>query len=672
MSRFSSWTLCVAVAIAAGCGDSNDDNVDLGPLQAAKICTAGEKTCLDDRTAVVCTDDGLSRIPVQCGIGQKCTTGTCGTDPNALCSSFDDGCMDATTALRCSSTGMGFDVVPCPTGTACVGGGLCQGSCVVGESFCSDLGHLATCADGLTFTTSACDAGKSCVATASDPYDTAACKTSDCTPDANGCDFVCGNKANPMAAGQTTTMSACTETTNGYKWVAFTCPGVTSCNPSGQSCTGGFGVMADCTADCTPGDSRCATDLSIQSCGDDGHWSATITGCNANPLAAAYQCFASGGNHALCGDIVCADGDAGACDDQGKFHACGADGKVAATGVACASGQCVISDTPFGSAWAGGSCVVECSAGDERCAADPGPGSTFQACTNGVWGPPTACAAGVCFDTKSPTGAPRKFCGDCVPGTHQCAGAQIQTCGVGGTFGAATDCTTGVCNDSTLSDAQCLAECFPGKKICLGSQVNVTGTNIPATDSEATCTAGGTIPAPSACAAGSFCRRGPSTESGPGDPGNGVPLGCVVCVGGQNEFGLRDSKCGDDAGTGSGNYVTSCLANSSGWDGATNVLCAGAAPNCQPASNNVDIPAHSGTYCHELIPGVLMGTESAIKAYCLSIGGCPTPPSGVFCDLIGPPDGFSSCPTADGGAVPDCCNAACAMDPAPNAAYCGP
>jgi hypothetical protein len=258
----------------------------------------------------------------------------------------------------------------------------------------------------------------------------------------------------------------------------------------------------------------------------------------------------------------------------------------------------------------------------------------------------------------------------CIPGSHQCNGDQIETCGAGGTWGADTDCAAGVCQ-YTNNDATCIAQCIPGKKLCLGSNVTVPDVGITATDSEGTCTATGTYPTPTTCGAGTYCRRGPSAEAGQnfsGDPGDGTPLGCVVCVGGQNEFGLRDTKCGDDAGTGTGNFLTTCLANSSGWDGANNVQCTGNTPTCNGPSLDTAPPSTSGVYCH----GVFIFdpvTETSLDNYC-AVAGCGPKPPGGYCAFVGP-GGSGPCPTSDGGSVPDCCNGQCYADPSPGPAYCG-
>ena len=663
------------LGMIGGCGDSNTTSTDMAQ-SPVPICTANEKTCLNDRTAVVCSSDGLSRIPVQCAVGEKCDAGECKSDGIVACTSDENGCMNATTALRCSSTGKGFDVVTCPAGTNCVEGGLCQGACIVGSSICSDTHSLSTCADGKTYTTTSCAAADACVSTGQSPYNTAARKPADCQPDENGCDFVCGNKVDAAAAGQTTTLSFCNETPNSYKWAAIQCAAGKSRNPTASACNSGPGSQAACTQDCKPGDTRCADLLGFQTCGADGKWGTTVTACNADLTAAAFSCQPKTGvaGQVVCGDIAC-DGATGACDAIGKFHACGADRKVATDGTACAAGVCVADQNSPPGKWQAGSCQVQCIAGDERCVG----GSTYQTCTAGLWAASAQCAANVnCIDTTNAAGRPRKVCGECLPGTHECggtAGEQIRVCGSAATWGAFADCTAGACaSPGGSADSLCVAQCFPGNKVCLGSNVTVPGVGITATSFEGTCTAQGRLPTPTACPVNTFCRRGPSKDTSSGNPGTGVPIGCVACVGTQNEFGIRDTKCSDDAGTAnSGQYLTQCLANSSGWDGAANLQCTAPTTACSAASTVPPIPPATGLYCHSF-GGPISGpfTQTALRAFCASSPfACFGLPPNPTCDDIGSGSAIS-CALTDGSTVADCCSSACKPDSAPTPAFCSP
>ncbi len=658
-----SWGRTVAVLgamLAAACGGGDVTIDDMGNSVLNVACTANEKSCLNDHTAFVCLPNGKAVVSVQCSFGEKCTAGECKADANIACSSADNGCMDATTALRCNANGAGFAVATCPSGTQCAGPGLCQGACVIGSSLCLDTGHVATCNDGKSYVTSACGATESCVTTGSNPVDTAACKASECKPSTNGCDFVCGNKADPAAGNQTTTMSTCVQTPLGFKWLAVQCPGVTSCNPAGAACNGGS--QASCTSECTPGDTRCTDQIDYQTCGADGKWPATTTACNTAGAAIQYICsnVPNATNKVYCADFACSSGGTGACDEAGKFHACGDDGHLAAAGTACAAGLCVITDNngPPGSLQPG-SCKVQCHPGDEQCIG----GSTYVTCTNGLWGAPLLCATGKNCQQTSLNGAPRKVCGDCVPGEHLCGGTngtQIQLCKADATWDVFTDCAVGVCQNVGGSiGAVCLAECFPGKKICGSQNTTVPGVNVGAADSEGACTAQGRLPtAFTTCGAGQYCRRGPAANGNPG-----TALGCMTCVGTQNEFGLRDSKCsGDDGTANSGAYLTLCKADNSGWDGANNTMCVAPNDTCYAPSSNTQIPSVYGNYCHNAGFWGLTSESNLLQR----VG------QGCVAWFENSSQAPISCPSSSGGTIPDCCAGFCYAEAQPIPATCGP
>ena len=629
--------LMVAMIAAVGCGgDSGTTTDDMGNTVIATTCTANQKSCLNDRTAVVCTADGKALVAVACTVTQKCDTGNCVADPAAACTAAQNTCQDANTALRCSATGAGFDVVTCPTGTTCGGVGLCSGAvCTVGTGSCFDQNTVNTCADGSSYTTMTCPSGQTCVSNGS--Y--AACKPADCLPDPNGCNLFCGNKGNPMAPNQASTLSTCTPTPNGYKWISLECPGGASCDPSASTCGNG-GHNASCSSSqCTPGDTRCADSLGYQTCGTDGHWSATVTACNASVTSAKYTCFTrnSAPNQAVCGDIVCEGDNTGACDDAGLFHACGTDGKVAATGTACTTGVCTTTNNENFGIWNPGSCRTQCSEGDEQCVG----GSTFVACNNGVWGVPQQCAGGKNCQQSNTNNHPRKTCGDCVPGDRECGGTsgqQIAVCGTDSTWGAFSDCTTGTCSNVPNGPPVCLAQCVPGTKLCAGTTSLVPGVNIDGTSADRTCTAKGVWADPVDCGAGTYCRHKP------GQNGDGPSVGCVACVGTQNEHGFVDSKCSSADGTAAtGNYIVSCKPDSSGYDAADAAMCVAPTTDCQP-------PAPQ--YCHNWFLG--MATATNIENY---FGA-----SFYNCQYF-----FGTQPVSCGvqnstSTVPDCCSNFCEAD----------
>lgn len=557
-------------------------------MASAPLCVARAQDCLNERVARICSSDGKSYVPVQCRAGELCKAGTCAADPNPACTSDDDACVTATTALRCSTTSKGFEVVDCPLGTTCTGAGLCQGACIVGSSTCNSDGGIAKCLDGKTFTTTACAANERCVSVASDPYNVAACKAAECQPDANGCDFVCGNKANPSLAGQVGYLSFCQETSNGYKWVGVQCTAGKTCSPSAASCGGGY--QADCASDCKPGDQRCVNaagsgggDSAIQTCGANGTWGATVSTCNANPAAGGKVCFPKSGDpaHVVCGDPACTAA-TGACDNTGKFHACGSDGLVAATGTTCAAGICVQTGSING-AWQPGICAAQCRTTEERCLG----GSSFQACAaNGTWAAVQNCPANKdCIPYTTPSGLGAKTCGECAPNTSRCStvdgnpagqgSAYLQLCGTDALWAAATACAVGTCKSFGAQDeASCVADCFPNKELCLGDGAQLPGLPYGGTDSHGTCTADGRIPDFTLCDGGTICRKN----------AGGAALGGV------NEFGMVDTRCADAVGAPGNAAVQTCKADSSGWQGIATLVTCNSGTVCVDATTNISFP----------------------------------------------------------------------------------
>jgi hypothetical protein len=565
--------LVVALVVAAGCGGTtnnyygSDGGVGGGSsnVDAAGTCTANAKECVTMRVGRVCAADGTGWVPLQCNLGEICQGGDCAPDPNAACNPGDGACTDATHGLVCNDNGMGFKMVTCPANTTCAGPGLCQGSCVVGESICLDVNTVATCVDGQKLTTLSCTRGTSaCVQTGTTPIQTAACKPAACTPLPSGCDGVCGDKT----AGATNTNpgfeSFCTATPDGYKWMAVQCPSPTSCNPAGNACTGG-GTSAACVSACTPGQTRCdGTGQGIQTCGADGNWGADSP-CVATASGKQQLCvFDSSSGQPVCGDPLCG-AHPGACEPDG-FHAC-VNGKVAATATACTTGTCVADGAPI-DGLTPGRCVAECKAGDSHCNGPAG----YQTCVNGLWSSTnTACPSVQCFDSVDPTTmGPRAICGVCAPGTHRCTnssgvagptGTDIEICSAAGQWSAHLACSVGQCQPSAIlmsTDPACIAECVPNAPVCVGGapaappnplhpgQVAVVTCSstglLPAAPTAMQCA--GTPPPAGCCPSGTTCRTGPS-----GTPvqSTNTMAACVVCVGpmitGGNEAGLVDTLC---------------------------------------------------------------------------------------------------------------------------------
>jgi len=662
----------VATALIGGCGDSPGTNNDGGAISAL-ACTANQKACINDRVARICPADGSNWIILQCSASESCQAGDCvaATAP-PTCTAAQNGCLDATTALRCSSSGAGFDSITCPSGTGCTGPGLCDGGCIVGSSICTDQHTIASCNDGKTYTAASCGEGQACVRTGDSPMITSACKTAACTPDVNGCDAVCGNKADTAATNQQAYVSVCTETPDGYKWVATSCVAPKTCSPSAGSCGAG-GRQAACASTCTPGDQRCTTlagaaqgDVGTghQTCTAEGTWGATVTACNASPTSVTSVCFPNPAspNRVLCGDPACVDGE-GSCDPAGLFHACGADGRLATTGVVC-QGTCVATgDGGPGGAQAG-RCVAQCEPGDERCLDAEEDSQTYQVCgADKRWGAVTACPGdNYCFGYANAAGRPRKSCGECLPGVVRCSDDQgnsanngagyVQTCGAGGEYGAPVACAVGSCSYSNDS-ASCVADCFPGSTVCIGDGKAVAGSVYGGSEESGTCTAEGRMPAGGTgtlCAGDAVCRWSSA----------GVAIGCTVCIGTTNEFGLPDTRCSDETGAPGGNHVQTCLADGTGWNTAV-LACGGDNGVCYDPTTNISPPVvfFQGAYCHGDY-GFPEITEQQLMSFNWN---CNIASQGSF---------PMSCGSLLSGTVSDCCSDYCYADEAPRSAFCGP
>lgn len=551
-----------------------------GSIVVGAKCTPSAKECVSPALARVCPADGSGWVSQSCRDGEVCDKGDCKADPNVACIANTGACVSATTALRCRASLQGFEQITCPAGTTCEGEGLCAGACVVGSSICLGTGSIGTCLDGNTFTATACAGATLCVDVSTSPYPVSACTAADCVPDAQGCNTVCGNKSS-AAADQTKFTSTCIATPAGFKWVAVGCTGITTCNPTGQSC-GSHGEAA-CASDCTPGQLRCSADkLSTQACGADGKW-AGVTACNANPAATALVCQTSPVDPAtaICGDAICASGAAGTCDATG-LRKCGPDGKLAAAGTACATGICVTtSNTSFGGAFPG-VCAAECQAGDERCASSGA--TSYQTCSaSGRWTTPVGCpsadggaAAATCLDFQTSTQRPGKICGGtCAPSTTRCIAGDggagnnaIETCNALGQWSTPAVCTVGACTTGVAgAGAACVAQCIPNATVCVGATKAVPGTPYTGTDAYGACTTQGTLPTSgtTACTGSNVCRKT--------SLGTVAANVCVECVGpavtGGNLNGAVDTRCSNAAGTATGSADVQTCATDNTWTAGT-------------------------------------------------------------------------------------------------------
>lgn len=598
-------------------GCSNDDDKSSGgtttTAEAGPSCTAGAKECVSTRLARVCPQDGSGWLSISCGVGELCGDGECKLDPNAACPAGAATCVNDTTALRCKADQKGYEQVTCPTGTNCVGAGQCAGACVVGSSICLDNGTVGTCNDGKTYTASSCTSTQACVRTALAPTPQAACKEAECHPTPGGCASVCGDPKNP-ATDAAKTVSTCTETANGWKWVATTCAGAATCNPVGHECQNAThgGVEAACAAQCRPGTSRCTTSAGvsgIQTCGTDGTWGA-MAACTGTDVCGAAP---NEPGKVRCADPICATANAtGACVAGGSILLCDANGKLAAASTPCA-GTC-LSLTTNQAFPTPGRCVEECKAGDERCVTN---GSTlYQTCDNGKWSTPSQCAdadggPGMCFSFVNASGRPARVCGaECSPGQTRCGTTDgaigndaLQTCDASGHWAAPVECSVGLCQTSG-NRASCVAECVPGTTVCTGSNRAVAGTPYTGRDGFGTCTTKGRLPTTgtTTCNAGLACRsvRGVAVAVA-GDA-------CLECIGpsvpGGNEDGFPDTRCSTHDGDAGGTASAQTCSASNVWVGGATADCSAAGKTCQAPSkgsvNKIDTcQARNGHYYSE-------------------------------------------------------------------------
>jgi hypothetical protein len=655
-----------------GCGD-DDDKKTAAPLQkavdAGPKCSAGAKECIATKVARVCPADGSGWLTQTCGVGETCQQGECKLDPNAACLPGASICVSDTSLVRCKADAKGFDTVNCPADTTCQAG-ACVGACVVGSSICMNNTTLATCNDGKVYAPTACAQGQGCVATAPAPFKLAACKAADCLPSPTSCASVCGDKTNP-SADATKSVSSCVETPNGWKWQVTQCLANETCAPNHGSCPGGQSLESDCATECVPGTSRCvnAPTQGVQVCGQDGKWAA-ITNCASDP---AQVCFPKPGDaaHAVCGDPICAlTGTSGgqlnlvegACTADGQIQRCDANGKLLAA-TACTAGQCVGTAAPVGNLTPG-ACRTECQAGDEQCVGS----ASFRGCSNGHWSTTSACTGAdggtaFCYDSRTAAGRPAKACGVCRPGDGRCVAgsdagvgdAAVQICGDDAQWGAATTCTLGKCT-AQGSFASCVAECVPGKTVCVGANKQVASTPYNGKDSFGTCTSQGLFPTTSltVCTGNEVCR----TRNG-----EAIAVGgdaCLECIGpqipGGNEDGLIDARCSNVGGTTAGGAELQTCSTNNTWT-ANVTSCTGQQKLCTigvaGSANKVDVCSMQRGHARSQTYYSLPNKRWAQPGTCENHGRQKN---------YGPP---TQC-----GVTPDCCTTQCTRATQAQAARC--
>lgn len=573
-------------------------------------CTKGTSSCVNDNVARLCADDGIP-VDQTCADDQICMTGSCVARTDVACQPSDSKCSDSGHALVCNANGMGYTSTACPANTTCGGDGVCIGTCVVGSSRCNGDMTVETCTDGFTWQQANCALGTtSCVNTTGfgARLETAACKPATCNP---GSGAVCGDKATDANNVDPSFVSFCGGTPEGVRWITEQCAVNSTCVP-GQGCE----------PDCIPGEHRCSNTNGIQTCNAQGGWDAPTTQCIPTATGAAQVCQYPPPSYSepVCGDELCAEGYAGACEADG-YHAC-VNGKVAEAAQACLVGVCAAQSGGTVGGFTPGQCQTECTPGDSKC---DGLGQAVQTCDNkGRWSATATQCTGTgnsCISyTDSVVGRPRAVCGTCQPGRHRCTdgagtptgstGPDVEVCGVTGNppvsaWQAASACSVGQCQSNFAGDFGCVAQCQPNSTVCVGAApASPTDPLHPGTVNFGTCTASGTIPTSStACPTSTSCRMGLSgvaiNNNVAGSPGVGTP--CVTCVGpnisGGNEYGLVDSYCT------SGTQREVCQANNTWTSPATCSTTAPASGACAQESpyHNTQVcggpPYYEGSYC---------------------------------------------------------------------------
>ena len=226
-------------------GNKGNGQPDLAGTMSGQSCTPNRSECVTLTLLRVCPSDGSQWLAVQCNPGETCQNGACVAPtpgPAKICTPGETRCATVTNmpdeVQVCNADGTAFEKKEsCPASSKCIGNGLCEGRCVVGSSTCIDPYTLGTCnATGNQIDAIRCATGDSCVTTQTDPFLTAACKPSDCTP--GYCQYICGNQVDPNA-DQERFVSECRETPQGRRWVAIACPTNEGCRADpeeGASC----------------------------------------------------------------------------------------------------------------------------------------------------------------------------------------------------------------------------------------------------------------------------------------------------------------------------------------------------------------------------------------------------------------------------------------------------
>ncbi|MCB9594898.1 MAG: hypothetical protein H6719_19405 [Sandaracinaceae bacterium] len=405
----------------------------------------------------------------------------------------------------------GGDCPGCPTGDMCAIGADCLSASCVGETCAAPA-----CDDGLQNgdetaidcgggTCPGCPVGTGC--TAGSDCASGVCDPTSSTCIAAGCDdgiqngdetdLDCGGSCTGCDDGDSCTVHA--DCTSGYcSATTMTCATPTCTD----GVTNGMEIGVDCGGGACPG------------CGDGG------------PCLSGTDC-ASGicdGTTETCSAPTCTDGVMNGAETDvdcggGTCTAC-MDGGSCTTATDCLSGRC----DPTSMLCAAPTCTDSIRNGTET-GVDCG-GGTCAGCADG--GPcvvGTDCASGVCDGTTMTCTAPT--CTDGVRNAAEtgvdCGGGTCPACGDGGGCASGADCTSGVCDPTTMT--------------CLGASCSDSVMNGDETGVDC---GGGSCPG---CADGGPCATGTDCASGICDP---TTMTCTApsCTDGVRNGAETDIDCG--------------------------------------------------------------------------------------------------------------------------------
>ena len=204
-------------------------------------------------------------------------------------------------------------------------------------------------------------------------------------------------------------------------------------------------VCADgnCTGECTPGESRCTGDVTIEVCSSAGLWEESDCGAQACVAGSG-----DGGVDACSG--VCRPSTT-QCSDDDNVERCDENGTWSLQ-TDCGGGTCDQAQ-----------CTGACTDGALQCGTNGSGDSILIACVGSAW--QTEELATVCqFACGEDTGGDLACVGVCDPGSKQCDtnSTGVETCSQDAEWGTASDCTFG-CNSGACRT------CTPGSTECDGT-----------------------------------------------------------------------------------------------------------------------------------------------------------------------------------------------------------